>query len=117
MLLDNGIKENKLSEKSISLAKLQLGLTYFQLLEQGDTTAFSKLLAIYNATDDSTVWKMRTNPELLEELEKQSASTDSDEAAEDLAFFMKAVARFSEKLMSSMPKGLVKATTAKQADR
>ena len=78
MLLDNGIKEFELSEKSISLAKLQLGLTYFQLLEQGDTTAFSKLLAIYHATDDSTVWKMRTNPELLEELEKQAVEEEID---------------------------------------
>jgi len=98
-------------KKVISLAKLQLGLKYFAALENGDETAFSKLLAIYNAPDEAAIWQLRNNPEQLEMLEKTIASKDSDEAAEDIAFFMEAVFRFYKKVKGVVPKEVAQLVT------
>lgn len=90
-----------MTPKKLGLDHLLEGMKLAQQVEQGDVSAMSKMLAVYLA-DAETLWKAKSNPEILEVLEKQALALDYEEAAEMLSFFMQALQLFAKKLQSNV---------------
>lgn len=84
-------------EKDLKLVHLELGARVIEDADNRNLDGCSKLVGIYLA-DEETAKKAKHNFEILTPLISQAESMSNLEAAEIIAFFMKAYTAFTQRL-------------------